>query len=414
MKRQRIATIILCFISLASIPLPGVYKLPVQYITMLCIIYWWIRTRKLYPKNYHVINLYLAWAVLGIIRGLCICSIYTEYRNLAEGFLDVLLPLMVWLFYEPSVVRKIYRNYLFPVLFLLILLLSRLLETPLAVLGYSFTLLFPLSLFLMLLSQYKKKWQFIIIALGTTVVVYTLVTDNKFICASYAFALLFGYCSKLRIFNDIRNIRRMCYCCYAFAIFIFTFILIDVGNVFIKGESKDAILYKNYLTQGKIDDTRSLIYIDVINSAIDNNYVLFGHTPARGNKVDVSSILFLYAYEGGMDSLSFIHGERHGNEASFLNIFTWLGLVGLILYSMIYFKASYLAIAKSNNKYVKFFGCMVGSYWSLSFIGAINEVNLINLGIWTFLGVCYSDKFRRMSNEEFNLWAKSIFYKKIK
>ena len=79
-----------------------------------------------------------------------------------------------------------------------------------------------------------------------------------------------------------------------------------------------------------------LIYIDVINSAIDNKYVLFGHTPARGNTIDVSEILFLYAYEGGMNDISFNHGERFSNEAAFLNIFTWLGLVGLILYSIIY------------------------------------------------------------------------------
>lgn len=412
MNRKKLMILILSFMSLSSIPIANSYLVPVQIITMMFIINWWVKNRKVYPKRFFVVHLYLLWATLGIFRGLLVASNYTEYRQLVYGSLCTILPLIIWLFYDPLIVRKLYRLFIFPIIPVGLFFASQLFETGSEIIGWSFTFLFPLSLLIVLLPHYKKKWQFLIIVITSVLVIYNLLGDNKFICVAYAFALLIGICSKLRFFDDSNMIRYLCYSCYAFSIFIFSFVLVDIGNVYIKNESKDAILYKNYISQSKIEDTRSLIYIDVINSAIDNKYVLFGHTPARGNTIDVSGILFLYAYEGGMNDISFNHGERFSNEAAFLNIFTWLGLVGLILYSIIYFRASYLALVKSNNKYIKLFGCMVGGYWSLSFIGAINNVDLINFGIWSFIGVCYSDKFRQMSNQEFNNWVKSFFNKK--
>lgn len=79
-------------------------------------------------------------------------------------------------------------------------------------------------------------------------------------------------------------------------------------------------------------DTRTFIFEEVATSALRHNYLIWGRTPARGN----DSRVFGYASETGKN-------ERHSNEVCHPNVFTWLGIIGLLLYSFIYFQSSYLA-----------------------------------------------------------------------
>ena len=118
-------------------------------------------------------------------------------------------------------------------------------------------------------------------------------------------------------------------------------------------------------------DTRSLIYLDVLDSAIKHHYVLQGRTPARGNDIEYSGILFKWAYD---DSYIFNKDERHANEVVHLNTFTWTGLIGLILYSLIYFKATYLAVYKSRNVYISLLGCYVAFQWSYGWIENVQQL----------------------------------------
>ncbi|MBK9223652.1 MAG: hypothetical protein IPO23_01535 [Flavobacterium sp.] len=65
-------------------------------------------------------------------------------------------------------------------------------------------------------------------------------------------------------------------------------------------------------------DTRTFLYEEVVSSALKNDYVLFGRTPARGNDS-------FYFGNFTAEELGTKRYERYSNEVSILNIFTWTG-----------------------------------------------------------------------------------------
>lgn len=72
-------------------------------------------------------------------------------------------------------------------------------------------------------------------------------------------------------------------------------------------------------------DTRTFLYVEEINSAIKNNYVILGNSIARG----YDSAFFGHSID--LD-LKTNRGERQSCEVSILNVFNYFGLVGCIIY----------------------------------------------------------------------------------
>jgi hypothetical protein len=147
-------------------------------------------------------------------------------------------------------------------------------------------------------------------------------------------------------------------------------------------------------------DTRTFIYEEVLESAIDNNYWLLGRTPARGND---SYTFGVYAYElTGRN-------ERLSNEVGLANIFTWTGLVGVVIYMIIFFRATYLAVNRSRNLFSKLIGVYVAFRWLFAWIEDISDFSLNYFMIMTMLGLCFSYSFRNMNDTEVVVWVRGIF-----
>ena len=94
--------------------------------------------------------------------------------------------------------------------------------------------------------------------------------------------------------------------------------------------------------------------------------------------------------------------ERHYNELCFPNIFTWLGIIGMLLYCLIYIKASTLALHKSNNIYLKYLAVFVSFRWMLGWIEDANTFNISNIALWMIIAMCFSPYFRKMNNYQFS------------
>lgn len=144
-------------------------------------------------------------------------------------------------------------------------------------------------------------------------------------------------------------------------------------------------------------DTRTFIYIEVISSAIKHDYVWVGRTPARGNDS---------AFFGTFNAEELKTGlyERHSNEAGLPSLFTWLGLIGLILISLIYLRSSYLALYRSNNIYIKILGCFVAFRWGYGWIEDMYGFTPMILGLYMVMAMCLSKTFRRMNDSEMKGW----------
>jgi hypothetical protein len=152
-------------------------------------------------------------------------------------------------------------------------------------------------------------------------------------------------------------------------------------------------------------DTRTFLYEEVIFSALKNDYVFFGRTPARGNDS-------FYFGKFTAEELGTKRYERYSNEVSILNIFTWTGLVGVVLYFFIFFKAAYLAIVKSKSSFLKILGFYVSFRWATAWVEDFNRFDIMNLMLWIVIAMCYSKKFRKMTDFEFKIWINKIFKNK--
>jgi hypothetical protein len=146
------------------------------------------------------------------------------------------------------------------------------------------------------------------------------------------------------------------------------------------------------------NDTRSFLYTEVLYSAKVFNSWLIGRSPARGNL----SVAFGDGDENG-------RGERLGNEVAILNVFTWTGIIGVVLYLIVFYRASYIAIHHSNNIYSKMLGLSVAFRWAYAWVEDINYFSLTYLFLWLTIGLCFSKSFRAMSDNEVKHWARGIF-----
>ena len=138
-------------------------------------------------------------------------------------------------------------------------------------------------------------------------------------------------------------------------------------------------------------DTRTVIYEDVITSAILHNEVMQGSNIAKGN-----------------DSRFFDGDMRLMNESSLLNHFTKMGLIGVLLLFSVFVGAVYYAVFRSNNNYIKLVGLFVAFRWIMLWIEDMEQFSCLYLSVWLMLGMCYAPSLRNMSDNEFSRWAKTL------
>ncbi len=154
------------------------------------------------------------------------------------------------------------------------------------------------------------------------------------------------------------------------------------------------------MEQDVVADTRTFLYVEVLESALNNNYWLAGRSPARGN----DSVTF-------GEAAAELTGryERLSNEIGLANVFTWTGVIGVILYFLMFFRASFLAVNKSRNIYTKMIGIYVAFRWLFSWVEDINNFTLNYFMLMVMIGLCFSFSFRNMTDQEVAIWARGIF-----
>ena len=397
-KLLSIIVLILTFISVnlwSAFPIGNLWTTTILQIFTLYIIskYRSKFTNKNIDLNIYI-KWYLIWAIICIIRGFIIAENIFEYKQLALGSIAVLMPILCWLGNSTYYTQKILSFwYKYAILFFLLFFFW--------MVGFTQFYLSPLIILFCFFPLFSNKKAFIIFIAGILYCVLAGEGRSQYLKAIPA--LLIGitiYLKRTSISYKLIKIGH--FMAYLSTIAIFTIILQGLFQNYAGKMTPEDITeeYKENST-----DTRSLIYIDVIESAINNNYILQGRTPARGNDIAFSGILFKWAYD---DDYIFNKDERHINEVMHLNTFTWCGLIGLVLSSLIFFKASYLAVYKSKNIYISLLGCYVAFQWSYGWIENVQQLDILNITLWIMIGMCYSTDFRQMNNNEFKEWIRKL------
>lgn len=361
-----------------------------------------LSTSYIEKYDWRLINMYLLWLLFNSVRGAFIAENYWEWKQLITGMQSLSLPLFVYIFSIPDISQRVLKYWFKYALFIFILLVP-FLGTD----AYHFYLgpLFIVGCFIPIIP---KKWKVIIGGLLIIMLLINLGARSQVIKSAVVLLIALGvYYKKYVSIKLLKLIHAFCY--------ILPVILLYLGisgtfNIFQDLSLNEGKYVEKKVVNGQVKeddlsaDTRTFIYVEVIESALEHNYVIWGRTPARGN--DSASFGSFNAEE-----LKTGKYERHANELCHTNVFTWLGLIGVVLYSLIYFRSSYLALYKSNNKYVKYLGCFIAFRWAYGWIEDFNRFDIMNISLWMIIAMGISIQFRSMSNEQFKSWLNVAFHK---
>lgn len=396
-KRYRLCLLVLLITMQAgTIPIGNLY------------VWWFIDFITLYTlwqfkkvtTRYNLIDIFLGWALISTIRGVFIVENYWEWKQLISGFLTLSIPLFSYAFDKPHITGSVIRYWLKYAILLFLL------QLPTLPNGAYHFYLGPVFLVGCFIPIAPRKWQYILIGLLIIMLLSNLDARSQVIKSAIVLLIAIGFYFWKIIPNIVFKVIH--WACYIIPIVLLILGMAGRFNIFKNLESNKGKYIEKVIMNGQVveidlsTDTRTFIYTEVIESAIKHDYVIWGRTPARGNDSRAFG-----AYNA--EILKTGKYERHKNELCHLNIFTWLGLIGVILYTIIYLRSSYLAIYKSENIYLRFLGCFIAFRWAYGWIEDINSFNIMNISLWMMIAIGLSSQFRSMNNETFKKWFLKCF-----
>ena len=381
---------------------PFVLIMPLKFLICGCSLWYYMKSECYRRPVFFSATLVLLLMLVGMFRGLFAVDGYWGYKGWVNCVLSAFSFVLIFPLGSPIIAGKIlqfWNKYIFPafLLFGLWALKSDAYPFQIPFIYYFYVLLFTIAI-----SNRKARW---IIIMGTLCTLIAIENRSAIIKTVVAISL----CTTVYLIYDLRKVLHVFIHFFFYLIPIVLLVLGLTGtfNVFqdlAADEPATIIRYnddpdeQNEGGQDLTADTRTLLYIDVVLSAIEGDYVLFGNSIGRGN---TSSRIWYDVEE--------MENERLMNEAHMLNIFTWMGVVGVVLYTIMYLQASCLGIFRSRNKYVPIIACAVAFHWAMTWLEECPSFNPMDYALFLLLGICFSPKFRRMTDAEFKLWFRSCF-----
>lgn len=350
-------------------------------------------------QNMRVIQWYLVWNLFCIVRGGFVSETYWDWKGLIGNSFGLLAPLVAYSALNTKLLQSILTTYLKYVL-PLFLVFFFIINTD----SYGFYLV-PIGFLMLFFPVLSVRWKWIIAIFSVLVMSADLGARSNVIKFGVPSVLMLLYYLRYRISTKLLEVIRLIL--IIIPVILFSLAVSGLFNVF----EIDKYVKKDYNTverdaNGNIveddlkADTRTFLYVEVLYSAKVYNSWIIGRSPARGNLSE--------AFGYGEDKGGRV-GERLGNEVAILNVFTWTGIVGVILYLFVFYRASYLAINQSNNIFSKIIGLFIAFRWAYAWVEDINYFTLTTVFLWLTIGFCFSRSFRSMSDKEVQRWVRGIF-----
>ncbi|MDQ8195933.1 hypothetical protein QEH59_15975 [Coraliomargarita sp. SDUM461004] len=355
-----------------------------------------IQQRKGFRLSYDVfLKLYLFWMLTCAIRGAFIASDYWQYKALIQNSFALTAGLCVWSFAQPEILNKVLRYWLLLALPLFIPLLFILYKGS----SYGFYLS-PVVIFILMLPALPRPLALLMLCLTVFCLFADIGARSTLIRFSVPLLLLVTY--PLRQFIPKSLLKVAFLFCFITPILLAAFAATNGLNPFTAVSQAIAEEIDDAETRDVVTtDTRTGLYEEVVESAIKNDYVLIGRTPARGYDskdfgIGISKII-------GTTTI-----ERSSCEVGILNIFTWTGVIGVVLYTLVFATASYLAVVHSNSWMTRTIGLYLAFRWTYSWIEEFNRFDIMQLSLWMLVAICMSPAFRAMSDADLKEWGAKL------
>ena len=343
------------------------------------------------------LTLFLIWVMVGFIRGVIVADNYWDWKNLIRFSMTMLLPAIAFLATNPNFVQKLFSYWFKYGLWLFFLFVPFIEQND-----FYGAYLAPLMLFMLMFPLLPFQWKIIIFFL--VIMVVTAGVDSRSNLIRFLMAIVLAFYYYVPIFKKVILLRVLHLMMFILPIVLLTLAITNVFNVFKMDQylgGDISVTQSSGKKESLTVDTRTFIYTEVITSALKNNYVFFGRTPARGYDSPVFGKVAKYKLGTG-------RMIRYSSEVSMCNIFTWYGIVGVILYSLVFMIATYLALYRSNNYFIKVIGVFVAFRWAYSFVEEFTRLDILMALLWIMIGMCFSSTIRAMSDVEFKLFIKKI------
>lgn len=354
-------------------------------------------------ENTSVINVvewYLIWMAFSLIRGAFIADNYWGWKGLIGNMFSLFLPIVIYVLVNEGAVSFILRSYLKYTLPLFIFLF------PFISKGAYGWYLMPVSILLLFLPLISIRKGIVLFLIMLLVIFADLSARSNVIKFGFPFILLSFYLFRDFFTRNTKILELFRVVLMFLPVIMLLLALTGVFNIFKMQDyiGGDYTVKKQVdgteVQESLVSDTRSDLWKEVLLSAYNNNYWLIGRSPARGNDSE------LYGAESEM---LFGRKERLANEVAITNIFTWTGIIGVFLYMLVFWRASYWAINKSKNFFVKIMGLYLAFRWSYAWIEDRPSFSIGYLSIWILIGLCLSYSFRNMTDNDIKSWAHGIF-----
>jgi len=338
------------------------------------------------PKSIKYLFLFwLFWNLVSLVRGSFFAVDYWDWKAiLLNSMAFSLIPLAFFLGKNISSAGTIFRfvlKYLFPLGFLII---------PLSLITshelYS-RLMIPVGLFIVFIPFLKFRWKFLVILVAVTSIFVAIEFRTNIIKIAFSVVLLLVYYFR----NFIRKnwLLLAQFCLFAVPLVLFNLAVTNQYNIFkeILGDEGYMIDNEGQLEQNFMADTRTGLYVDVLSSLSQSENWLLGE--GAGGKYQTERFDYLGDGRG-----------RYGSEVGILNILLYHGIIGVVIYFLLLFSVSFIAIKRSNNILAKMLGLFIAFRWTYAFIEEFTQYDLNFYFFWIVMGLVSSASFREMNDDE--------------
>ena len=175
-------------------------------------------------------------------------------------------------------------------------------------------------------------------------------------------------------------------------VYVFVCFLVPVIGFVIYLETGISVFYyigERYGADSSFD-TRTLLYVEVLNDLASNNALLLG----KGALGRYFSDYFYYLADGGDFHL------RMGVESGFLMMMLKAGGLFVFTYAGLLLHSIYKCLKYGMNKYCMLFACILASHFFMLFIYEIPVFNLKHVLFWVIIVFCNNKDFLKQNDFE--------------
>ncbi|MHB0755259.1 hypothetical protein [Polaribacter sp. M15] len=269
-------------------------------------------------------------------------------------------------------------------------------------------LLSPIYIILLMMPYMGKKFILFVLLLSIFSFVSDIANRSNMLNITVAFliSLTFIFKNSKAMLNLIIYLRAIT---LLFPILFLVLGLSGIFNIFLIGEAYTDLKISNggKKEQVLLVDSRTSIYKDVFQQLVKDDAMAFGLGATGRTETSLADNLNAQIY-------STIYKEgRPSTESGMLNYIQWGGIVGGFVYFMLFIKASYYGLFKSNNWFCKMLSLWVAYKAMYSFVEDKLTFSITSLFILISIGICLNKKIRQLKDNELKLFFKFVVNKNV-